>query len=54
MNLKYFLERFFLLLMEDYPIYYKVILRLTGNRKVRIIDDNESVLFFLKTRDFLL
>jgi len=54
MNLKYFLERFFLLLMEDYPIYYKAIARLSRNRKIRIIDDTESIIFFFKDKRFFI
>jgi hypothetical protein len=54
MNLKYFLEKFFLLLMEDYPIHYKLIARLAGNRKIRIIDDTESIIFIFKDNIFFI
>lgn len=44
------LRKLFTIILEDYPIQYSEIVKLSGARKARIIDGNEAVIIGFKNK----
>ena len=50
MTLRDHFRKLFTIILEDYPIQYREIVKLSGIRKARIIDDNEAIIIGFKNK----
>ena len=50
MTLKDHLRKLFSIILEDYPIQYEEIVKLSGAKKARIIDGNEAIIIGFKNK----